>query len=371
MPSLLDLATPAVVLDQGVLRANIRRMQDRATAGGKRLRPHGKTHKSAVIAGMQVEAGSVGLCCAKPGEAEVFVAGGVEDIRLAYPVSPVHADRLLALTARAHVSIIVDSVEVATAWSDAMTRRGTSLTVLIKVDVGFHRCGVDPERQDVRTIVRTVAALPGLRLQGVLSHAGQAYLAASRDEIARIAADEAMLLDRIRSEAAEDGIALDEVSVGSTPSAEPSMTQPQVTEVRPGNYVFCDRTQVGLGAASWADCALTVVASVVSSGYGRLIFDCGSKVLSSDAARGFAPTPGFGVVLDEQGQPDESLLIDRLSEEHATVRVTGDTALRIGLRVRIVPNHACVVANLTDAYVLAEGDRVLGPLAVAARGRVV
>ncbi len=149
------------------------------------------------------------------------------------------------------------------------------------------------------------------------------------------------------------------------------MTQPQVTEVRPGNYVFCDRTQVGLGAATWDDCALTIVATVVSSGEDRLIFDCGSKVLSSDGARGFMPTPGFGVVLDGEGRPDESLLIERLSEEHATVRVTGGTRLRLGSRVRIVPNHACVVANLTDAYVLAEGDEVVGTLPVAARGRVV
>ena len=371
MPSLSDLVTPAVVLDQGVLRANVRRMQDRATAGGKRLRPHGKTHKSPVVAAMQVDAGAVGLCCAKPGEAEVFVEGGVEDIRLAYPVSPVHADRLLALTERARVSIIVDSLEVATAWSETLSRRGAALPVLVKVDVGFHRCGVDPERQDVRQFLQAVAALPGVQLEGLLSHAGQAYLADSRDQIARIVAEEAALLDRIRSEAAQDGIALDEVSVGSTPSAEASMTQPQVTEVRPGNYVFCDRTQVGLGAATWDDCALTIVATVVSSGEDRLIFDCGSKVLSSDGARGFMPTPGFGVVLDGEGRPDESLLIERLSEEHATVRVTGGTRLRLGSRVRIVPNHACVVANLTDAYVLAEGDEVVGTLPVAARGRVV
>lgn len=371
MPSLAEVPTPFVVVDQGVMRRNLGRMQALAAAGGKRLRPHGKTHKSAVIAGLQTAAGAVGLCCAKPGEADVFVEGGVNDIRLAYPVSPVHAERLVALMDRARVSIIVDSLEVAQAWSSTLTRLGVTLPILPKIDVGFHRCGFDPELQDVRSIVRTLSALPGLQLQGLLSHAGQAYLAATRDEIAQIVASEAALLARIRAEATEDGIALEEISVGSTPSAEASMTRPEVTEVRPGNYVFCDRTQVELGSATWADCALTVIATVVSSGANRLIFDCGSKVLSSDGARGFVSTPGFGVVLGADGQPDDTVLIERLSEEHATVRVTGETSLRIGSRVRIVPNHACVVANLTERYTLADGDEVTGYLPVAARGRVV
>lgn len=365
------MPTPLVVIDQPVMHRNIHRMQQRASEAGKRLRPHGKTHKSPEIAGLQTAAGAVGLTCAKPGEAEVFVEGGVDDIRIAYPVSPVHADRLVALMDRARVSIIVDSLEVAEAWSAAMTRRGTTLPVLTKIDVGLHRCGFDPERQDIRQIVRAVAALPGLRLQGLLSHAGHAYLATSRDEIGAITAAEAALLARIRAEAAEDGIALEEVSVGSTPSAEASMSQGEVTEVRPGNYVFCDRTQVALGSATWPDCALTIVASVVSSGADRLVFDCGSKVLSTDGARGFFPTPGFGAVLREDGTPDDALLVERLSEEHAVVRVTGETSLRIGSRVRIVPNHACVVANLTNQYLLADGDAVAGPLPVAARGRVV
>lgn len=371
MPSLAELPTPLVVIDQPVMRRNIQRMQDRATAAGKRLRPHGKTHKSPVIAGLQTAAGAVGLTCAKPGEAEVLVGGGVEDIRVAYPVSPVHADRLLALMDRARVSIIVDSLEVAQSWSESMTRRGTTLPLLIKIDVGLHRCGFDPDRQDLRQIVRAVAALPGLHLLGLLSHAGHAYLAASRDAIAEVATAEAALLARIRAEAAADGIDLEEVSVGSTPSAVASMTRPEVTEVRPGNYVFYDRTQVALEAATWADCALTIVASVVSTGADRLVLDCGSKVLSSDGARGFFPTPGFGAVLRADGMPDDTLLIERLSEEHAVVRVTGATALRIGSRVRIVPNHACVVANLTNRYVLADGDAVAGDLPVAARGRVV
>lgn len=371
MPSLATVATPALVIDVPTLQRNVERMQHLADAGGKRLRPHGKTHKSPEIAARQTTAGAVGLCCAKPGEAEVFVRGGVEDIRIAYPVSPVHADRLLALAETARVSFVVDTLEVARAWSDTLKARGTSLPVVAKIDVGLHRCGFDPDHVDVRAAIRELSALPGLRLQGLLSHAGHAYSASSREGIAEIVDAEAALLGRIRDEARDDGIDLPEISVGSTPSAEASMQAPGVTEVRPGNYVFCDRMQVGLGSATWGDCALTVVATVVSTGHERVVVDCGSKVLSSDGVRGFEPMQGFGAVLQEDGRPDDSLLVERLSEEHAVVRVLGDTSLRPGSRVRIVPNHACVVANLSDSYVLADGDEVIGHLPVAARGRVV
>jgi D-serine deaminase-like pyridoxal phosphate-dependent protein len=272
----------------------------------------------------------------------------------------------------ARVSIIVDSLEVAQAWSDVMRQRGVRLEVLAKIDVGFHRCGFDPEHVDIRHVLRAIAALPGLDLRGLLSHAGQGYLATSPAELVAIVRGEAELLANLQREAHEDGLSMDEISVGSTPTAAASMDQPPVTEVRPGNYVFCDRTQVALESATWDDCALTVLASVVSTpARDRLILDCGSKVLSSDGARGFTPTPGFGQVLSADGQPDESVLIERLSEEHATVRVTGGTPLRIGDRVRIVPNHACVVANLTSAYVVADGGQVVEHLPVAARGKVV
>lgn len=372
MRALADVPTPFIAIHQPTMQRNIERMQARATQGGKRVRPHGKTHKSPEIARAQTSAGAIGLCCAKPGEAEVFVEGGVQDIRIAYPIQPVHADRLVALMERARVSFIVETLDVARAWADTGRRLGVRFDVLAKIDVGFHRCGFDPDHEDIRAVLQTIAELPGLHLRGLLSHPGQAYLAPSAGDLAAVAEHEAALLARIKSDALADGVQLDDISVGSTPTAAASMTQDEVTEVRPGNYVFFDRTQVALGAASWQDCALTVHATVVSShAPDRLIFDCGSKVLSSDGARGFVPTPGFGAVLDATGTPLDSVLIERLSEEHATVRVSGPSPLRLGDRVRIVPNHACVVANLADAYVVTDGDRVLEMLPVAARGRVV
>ncbi len=367
------LPTPQVLIDRARALANIRRVQEMATAAGMRLRPHAKTHKSPVVARWQIEEGAVGICCAKVGEAEVFAEAGIADIRLPYPVNPSNAPRVLALMDRAAVSIIVDHVDVARGWSDAMMRAGRVLDVLVKVDVGFHRCGIDPD-DNALGFIRTVASMPGLRLRGLLSHAGHAYHAASDDELCAIAKAEADTLTRLQAAASQSGIPLDEISVGATPPLRYSVRQRGITELRPGNYVYFDRTQVSLGAASLDDCALTVLATVVTKHPGRIVLDCGSKTLTNDQARGITKAPGYGAVLAGDGssprQIDEALTIERLSEEHATVRVEGTTRLEPGDRVRVVPNHSCTVSNLVDVVRLVDGDDVVESMPVAARGRI-
>jgi D-serine deaminase-like pyridoxal phosphate-dependent protein len=368
-----DLRTPAVLVDVNRLRTNIERMQAMANAGGLRLRPHGKTHKSPTIAKQQIAAGAVGVCCAKLGEAEVFADAGIEDIRLPYPIHPSNADRVVALMDRVRLSIITDLTEIAREWSQAMTRAGRTLDVLVKVDVGFHRCGIDPHRPDAADFVAEVGSLPGLRLKGLLSHAGHAYHAASDDELRCIAAEEASLLQQVAECARRRGAAIEELSVGATPTARFSATTAGLTELRPGNSLNIDRTQVALGAATLQDCALTVLATVVTRHKDRLVFDSGSKTLTNDAARG-AGNEGYGAVLtdiESASAVDTGLRVERLSEEHATVRMlNGTSALQAGDRVRIVPNHSCVVSNLVDDIVLVDGTRVVDRLPVAARGRI-
>jgi D-serine deaminase-like pyridoxal phosphate-dependent protein len=371
---LSSLPTPQVLVDRARLGRNIARMQERARTCGRRLRPHAKTHKSPAIARMQIAEGAVGICCAKLGEAEVFAAAGIQDIRLPYPVNPFDADRLIALMDRCRLSIIVDHPAVAASWSDVMRVAGRVMDVLVKVDVGFHRCGIDPDGAGAATFVAEVAALPGLRLRGLLSHAGHAYHATSAGELARIARDERdtllALADRVRAR----GVQLEEISVGATPTARFSAQLDGITELRPGNYVFHDRTQVGLGAATWEDCALTVLATVVSRPCAdRLILDCGSKTLTTDAARGFGDVRGHGTVLPigRENTPNADLLIERLSEEHATVRVSGSgTTLQPGDRVRVLPNHSCVVSNLVDDLLITDDGDVVETVEVAARGRI-
>src|SRR3954468_10990292 len=214
---LSDLPTPQVLIDHTRAMNNIARVQALASGCGARLRPHAKTHKSPVVAGWQIDAGAVGIACAKIGEAEVFVDAGITDIRLPYPVSPVNAARLIALMDRASISIIVDHPAVVRGWSDAMRQADRTLDVLIKVDVGFHRCGIDPAG-DALGFVQKIASMRGLRLGGLLSHAGHGYNAISEQELCEVAQLEAETLAGLHDRAAASGIALEELSVGATPT---------------------------------------------------------------------------------------------------------------------------------------------------------
>jgi D-serine deaminase-like pyridoxal phosphate-dependent protein len=369
--TLTEIPTPAVLVESSKLARNLARMQKAVAEAGKTLRPHAKTHKSPEVARMQLSAGATGICCAKLGEAEVFADAGVTDIRLPYPLNPVNADRVLALNDRVVLSFIVDDQAIAREWSRLAVQRGRTLGVLVKVDVGFHRCGIDPHGTRAAAIVADIASLPGLRFLGLLSHAGHGYSAGSEAEAEAIAVEEARIL---RDLAAASHVHCAEISVGATPTARFSVREPGITEMRPGNYAYFDRTQVGLGAAAWDDCALTVLARVVSRpAPDRVILDSGSKTLSNDLARGFTSLPGYGAVLEglHAAAPDERLVIERLSEEHATVRAAaGDPGLATGTLVRIVPNHSCVVSNLVDTIWMVDGNRVVERLPVAARGRI-
>jgi D-serine deaminase-like pyridoxal phosphate-dependent protein len=368
------LRTPCVLADLPRLERNIDRMQSAAEARGKRLRPHVKTHKRPDLAATQIARGAVGICCAKLGEAEVFADHRVEDIRLPYPLHPANGDRVLALLDRTRLSFIVDHLEVARGWSAVLHGAGREAEVLVKVDVGLHRCGIDPDPATAVDFIERVASLPGLRFTGLLSHAGHAYGATSEGQTAAIAREEAQLLATLTERLAARGVAVEEISVGATPTARFSAQLPGITELRPGNYIYYDRRQVTLGSATWDDCALTVLARVVSRpSADRLILDAGSKTLTSDLVRGGAGAPGYGTVLQSLDSfvPDDTLLIERLSEEHATVRVLeGSCALGPGDLVRIVPNHSCVVSNLVDEVWVVDGGEAQDTLRVAARGRI-
>ncbi len=361
-PLLAQLSTPAAVVDLDVLERNISRMAARAREAGVRLRPHAKTHKCPDIGRLQRAAGAWGLSLAKVGEAEVFVDAGFDDIFLAYPVvGEDKGRRLLALSDRARLAVGVDSVEGARSLATPFQAAGRTLEVVLKVDVGYGRVGVPPER--VVELAGPVADLPGLRLRGVFTHAGHGYLAESRagvDEIARL---EGERLLEAASRLRDAGLPVDEVSVGSTPTAARAMRVEGVTECRPGNYVFHDASQVGLGTCGVEDCALTILATVVSvPAPDRAVLDAGSKTLSSDPLRPRAG--GYGQILGRASR------IEKLSEEHGVVAVVPGETFRVGERVRILPNHACVVANLHDRLIGASGDRVETVLAIEARGRV-
>jgi D-serine deaminase-like pyridoxal phosphate-dependent protein len=361
-PSLDSLSTPAVLVDLDVLERNVSRMAARAREAGVKLRPHAKTHKCPEIGRLQRAAGAWGLSLAKVGEAEAFVNAGFDDIFLAYPtVGEDKARRLLTLSDRARMAVGVDSVDGARSLADTFRAAGRTLEVVLKVDVGYGRVGVLPQR--AAEVAREVADLTGLRLRGIFTHAGHGYLAETRAGVEEIACLEGERLVETAARIRDAGIPLDEVSVGSTPTAARAMKVAGVTECRPGNYVFHDGSQVALGTCSIEDCALTILATVVSvPSADRAVVDAGSKTLSSDPLR--PRSGGHGQILGRASR------IEKLSEEHGVIAVAPGEAFHIGERVRILPNHACVVANLHDSLIGLSGDHVETVLQVAARGRV-
>lgn len=369
---LTDLATPCALVDLDRLNRNLECMARLAREAGVALRPHAKTHKTVEIARRQLDLGAVGVTVATLGEAQALADGGIEDIRVARPVvGGSSIARLLNLSRRIRVSAIVDSMAGAEALSAAFAEAGSRLDVLLKVDVGLRRCGVLPSSPEGLALARRIVELPGLNFRGLLTHAGQAYGAGSPAEVAEIGRLEGELMAAFAERLRVEGVEVAEVSVGSTPTVPYSARVAGVTEIRPGNYVFYDRIQVSLGAASLDDCALTVLAMVISRpASDRAVLDTGSKSLGLDmGAHGREGVDGYGQILAglEGMEPMAGAVIERLSEEHGVARLSPNNSLQVGEPVRIAPNHACPVANYFSRLAVVQEKQVVDWWSVVGR----
>jgi len=359
---LAELSTPVPVVDLDRLARNLDRMADYAGAHGLRLRPHVKTHKAPAIARQQIARGAIGLTCATPREVEVM--GEVaHDLLLAYPpVGAAKIERLMALPADIEIAVAVDSAPVIEALAAAARRADRRVRVLIEVDMGLHRVGLGTPADAV-----ALAALA--RARAPLAYAGICFYPGHlRDPIVPADPGLAALNRTIAAyiHALERaGLAPETVSGGSTPTVWHTHELEGLTEFRPGTYVYNDRTTAAIGACKWDDCALSVLATVVSTAVpGQAVVDAGTKALGREPMRG-APGEGFGQVL---GHPE--VLVTRMWEEHGVLDLS-DTAWRpeVGERVRIVPNHVCIVTHLFDRAVGLRGDTPATEWPIAARGR--
>jgi D-serine deaminase-like pyridoxal phosphate-dependent protein len=368
--TLEELETPTAIVDLDRMERNLDRAATYAAEHGLALRPHIKTHKSPRIAAEQMRRGAVGLTCATPREAEVMTEVS-EDILLAYPpVGAARARRVVSVSDRTRVTVALDSDVAIEHLAAAARPVGRAVAVYIELDLGMHRVGV-PSVEQAITLAKLVRRTPPLEYAGIAFYPGHVREPVGEQD-AKLRDIDTGLRDAVAA-MARAGVRPTAVSGGSTPTLWRSHELQEVTEIRPGTYVYNDRTTAEVGACAWDDCALTVLSRVVGRpAPDRLILDAGSKTLSSDGARGFTPLPGFGAILEDPGSDrvDESLLVERLSEEHATVRVlTGSTPLEPGDRVRIVPNHSCVVSNLVDQAWMVDGTSA-EPMPIAARGRI-
>lgn len=367
--TLAAAGSPAVVVDLARLDRNIENMARRAKAAGISMRPHVKTHKSVAIARRQIAAGAVGITVAKTSEAAVFIAAGVKDVMVAHPAIDREKIRGLLRRARDHdaiVRFIADSPVGVAVLGDAAADFGKQVDVHLKVDVGLHRCGVDPLAPQAAAVAQAIARHPGLHFAGILSHAGHAYAAGSADAIRAIAQSEGETMLRFAERLEKEGIAVPAISVGSTPTVCQNAGFDGLTEIRPGNYVFMDLTQIALGVTEPQTIALHVVATVVSRNERYAIIDAGSKVLSSDRGpHGSTLLAGHGLALAASGP----LTVERLSEEHGFIAHQG-TALAVGEKVAIIPNHSCPVVNLAKDLVIHDAQGSITTWPVDARACV-
>lgn len=363
-----SLTTPALLIDYDVMVRNLGAMAHRARSHGVALRPHTKTHKSTRIAAVQLEHGAQGLTTATVSEAEAMVAAGCDDILIAYPpVGPQRLERILELARRAHVTVAVDDADTLRLLDDACRRGRVQVRYLWEIECGAHRLGTEPGDQTARLLAPIIDRTHAACFAGLLAFAGHVYSARSRKDIAQSAADEGEAVRHTAEALAQRGIEARTLSVGTTPTAHNLAYEGQVSEVRPGNYVFYDATQVALGIATEADCALSVLTTVIARPHPqRLILDAGSKALAAE--RMSTLTTGFGLVRDHPG-----FLVDRLYEEHAIVAVAPPTTSPVapspvGQRLQVIPNHACTCANLHDEMYLVQQGEILEVWPLDARG---
>ena len=359
------LDTPSVLIDVNKMERNLKEMADIAADAGVRLRPHVKTHKSPFLALRQLELGASGITVAKIGEAEVMADAGIKDIRIAYPiVGEPKLARLAKLMERADVSISLDSVEAARGLSELGKRMGKRIPILLKINTGLYRVGILPE--EALEVAEGIRPLEGVKLVGILTHEGQVMKNNTWEGAKASALEAGQMMVETAGRLRQAGFGIDEVSVGSTPTARFIAYVPGVTEIRPGTYIFNDFNEMAVGVATEDTCSLTVLATVVSiPSDERAILDAGSKALTSDLIGPPSPRTGHGYV---KGHPD--ITIARLTEEHGILSLTdAKNKLEIGQQVEIIPNHVCPVVNLTDVMYLMKDDVCQGQVEVLARGR--
>ena len=367
MTAFAGLPTPSLLVDLARVRRNCERMLAFAREGGVRLRPHVKTHKCVEIARLQHGGESGAITVSTLAEAEHFAAAGFGDILYAVPIEPGKLARVIALCRTIDLGVLLNDLATVEALADGAAQSGQGVRrprVLLEIDSGDGRTGLDPSGDELLAVARAVAERSSLRFAGVLTHAGHAY-AATDDEAVRASARQerdvvVAAAERLRAA----GLAVETVSLGSTPTMTHAGELAGVTEIRPGNYAFFDAFQVAHGSCGLDDAAVTVLAAVVRCDRvrRRVVLDAGAIALSKDLGpRDVDPRAGFGRVLHLDGR-DSGARVDRVTQEHGEVELPADADLdawRVGTRVRILANHSCLTAAQHAEYHVLQGGDVV------------
>jgi D-serine deaminase-like pyridoxal phosphate-dependent protein len=359
---LSEIATPALLIDLPTVERNVRKMAEYVRSHGLDLRPHIKTHKSLSMAQLQAQAGAKGLTVAKVGEAEVMSEVS-DDLLVAYPlVDRARVQRIASLATEQTVRVAVDSTTACDIIAQATSHYGSTAGILVDVDVGFHRTGVQDAESALR-MAEHVERADGLRLDGIMCFPG--HLNSPPDQQGQELSQIDRKLREVRDLWREHGLKARIVSGGSTPTARQSHLVSALTEIRPGTYVYNDWNTVVGGQCGVGDCAASVLSTVVSDAVpGKVVVDAGSKTLTSDRNVHLGEAGGYGHVV---GYPDARVV--RLSEEHGEIDVEGcEVRPVVGERLRIIPNHICPAVNLQDHFWIGRGEDSYERARVDARG---
>lgn len=359
-----ELPTPSLLVDLGRMERNIARMAASFAATGVALRPHVKTSKCWEVVRRQLDAGAVGFTCATPAEAAWLHGKGVRDVLWAHvPIGPRKVEFAVSAARDGGLTVALDSLEAAAPLSAAAVAGRVTVPFVLEVNTGHARLGVDPDR--AAATAAAIATLPGLELRGVLTHEGHVSMAADRPSLERAGTTAGGVLVAVADGLRAAGHPVDVVSVGSTPGVTSAPFVTGVTEARPGTYVYFDANQTRLGGCTFADCAVTVLARVVSvQRDGRAITDAGVKAMSSDT---IAAAGSVGIVCDLAGEPLSGVTFFDGNEEHGFLRDEGTPRLRVGDLVRLIPNHACGTTNMWSHLTAVRGTLAVDHWAIEAR----
>jgi D-serine deaminase-like pyridoxal phosphate-dependent protein len=362
---LKSIKTPTLILDVNRMKRNVERMNARAKSLNVTLRPHVKTHKCVEIAKIQMAGNASGIMVSTLAEAWYFLKNGFTDITYGVPIEAGKFKEAIEIAKNCErFFVLTDDAATVELLNEAARDENVKLDVFVKIDCGYHRCGVEPHTPEAVAIPRLITDYSNLNFAGILTHAGHSYHARTSEELLAIARTERDSMSELVQRLKDENLEVPTVSIGSTPTISAIDNLEGITEFRCGNYIFYDAFQATLGSCSFDDCALTVLAAVVHRDFSRrkIVVDAGAIALSKDrGAVGIDAHCGYGRVLDLSGA-DLDLRVGSLSQEHGEIEVGDETILRklkVGSRVRILANHSCLTAAQHSHYHVLDGEEIV------------
>jgi 3-hydroxy-D-aspartate aldolase len=354
-----DLDTPSLLVDLSIMEKNMKGMANFARECGVNLRPHAKTHKVPEIAKMQLEAGSTGVCLQKLSEAEVFASQGINDIFITNEVVGAQKiERLASLAKKIHLGVAVDNQNNLMEISKACSNQGSEIDLYVEVDVGMHRCGVATPEQAI-ALAEQVSKQKNVILKGLMGYEGHVAEGKTKEERLKICKEAMDIISATKRGMKDRGLSVDVVSVGSSVSSWINAKNPDVTEIQPGMYLFNDVGLVEKEVATYDDCALTVLSTVMSKPRDtHAVVDAGSKAFNFDQKR-FPKAKGH-----------DEIEVVKFSEEHGWLELSKGNGVSFGDKLEFIPYHCCTCVNQHEEMIGLRGSKVEKTWRILARGRM-